>query len=151
MQTDEFKKVLGIAITRERQILELYQFYRQPDLPDRFINGFAEIFSINQQHLAILEGLNRKIIPATEVDCLPDLELTDGQIDIIISNRLTYRDIIIMGMKLVNELCKIYNFMGQVPDKSEISNLFLTMAQEELHHKTLLESEYDAIDIARLP
>lgn len=149
MQADEFKKVLGIAITRERQILELYQYRGRPELTDRFMTGFAEILNTNQQHLLMLEGLDRKNIAETEIDCLPCLNLTNDQVDIITSAQLTHRDVIIMGMKLVNELCKIYNCLGQVPDQSEISNLFLTMAHEQLRHKTLLELEYDAIDLAR--
>lgn len=150
MQVNEFKKVLGIAIVKERQILELYKYRGHSEPAGEFTSGFTEILISKQHHLEILDDLKRKDLAGTEIDCLPDFEVANGQIDIIISSQLTQRDVIIMGMKLVNELCKIYNFLGQVPEKSEISNLFRTMAQEELHHKTRLESEYDAIDRDRL-
>jgi len=145
MNFESLNDVLTFAIRREHDARELYLMFRNM-VKDAGAKALLEDLA-NQElgHKQLLENALKKgnvelIGGKKEVR---DLHLSDYMVTEDIGPGSSPQNVMLYAMKKEQEAYNMYHMLVGNYEGTEIEELFSRLAQQELHHKEILEREYE--------
>ena len=143
----EFKSiddVLDYAINRE---IEAHAFYlKLTDIVEtpEMAKVFSALASEELEHKAKLQAIKAGRISIDE-EKVGNLGITDHVKRVEPYTKMSYVDMLVVGMKKEETSRKLYSDLAEVAQIQELKEIFLKLAQEEAEHKLRFEIEYDLI------
>jgi rubrerythrin len=136
-------EALDFAIAREEEAAQFYtELAGKMDRPwmKQVFEGFAkEEEGHKQKLLSVKEGKN--LISAEKK--VMDLKIGDYLVDVEADGDMDYQQALIVAMKKEKAAFRLYSDLAVTTEDANMSNLFLSLAQEEAKHKLRFEVEYD--------
>ncbi len=145
MNFSSLNDVLTFAIRKEHDSRELYLMFRDM-VKDAGAKALLEDLA-NQElgHKNLLENALKKenveLIDGKKA--VKDLHLSDYMVAEDIGPDSSPQNVMLFAMKKEEEAYSMYNMLLGNYDRTELDDLFARLAQEELHHKEILEREYE--------
>ena len=137
-----FDDVLDFAIGRE---IEAQKFYlKLADIVEKpeMAKVFSDLASEELEHKAKLQTIKAGQFRIDEEN-VGNLGITNHVKDVEPHSKMSYIDLLIVGMKKEETSRKLYADLARVTQKQELKEIFLKLAQEEADHKLRFEIEYD--------
>ena len=134
--------VLDFAISRE---IEAQAFYlKLADIVEtpEMAKVFSDLASEELEHKAKLKAIKAGQI-GIDMEQVGNLGITDHVKDFEPHSKMSYVDLLIVGMKKEETSRKLYSDLATVTQKQKLREIFLKLAQEEAEHKLRFEIEYD--------
>ncbi len=136
-------EALDFAIVREEESVQLYTgLAAKMERPamQKVFEGFAkEEQGHKQKLLSVKEGKN---LLSAEQKVL-DLKIGDYLVEVETSDDMDYQQALIVAMKKEKAAYRLYNDLAASTDDANMTEVFLSLAQEEAKHKLRFEVEYD--------
>ncbi len=141
-QFDSVEEIIDFAIARE---VESRDFYMQ--LAERMENPAMrkvfENFAIEEfGHRLKLEAIQRGEILLVE-EQVKSLDIADYVVDVEPRPDMDYTDALVLAMKKEKAAYRLYLDLAAMAEDEELTDMFLSLAQEEAKHKLRFEIEYD--------
>jgi rubrerythrin len=137
-------EILDFAIERE---IEANKFYKElagrmenPAMRDVF-EGFARE---ELGHKAKLEAI-KEGEAAIEEEKVSGLGIADYVVDVAARPDMSYADVLMLAMRKEKAAYRLYLDLAAVAEGEELTDTFLSLAQEEAKHKLRFEIEYDDV------
>lgn len=134
--------VLDFAISREidAQVfyLKLADIVEKPEMA----KVFSDLVLEELEHKAKLQAVKAGRIIIDEEN-IGNLGITNHINSVEPHSKMSYVDLLIIGMKKEETSRKLYTDLAGVTLKRELKEIFLKLAQEEADHKLRFEIEYD--------
>lgn len=134
---------LDFAIAREEEAAQFYtDLAKKMDRPwmKQVFEGFAKEEQGHKQKLiSVKEGKN--LISAEQK--VMDLKIGDYLVKVETDGEMDYQQALIVAMKKEKAAFRLYSDLAATTDDANMTNLFLSLAQEEAKHKLRFEVEYD--------
>jgi rubrerythrin len=137
-----FDDIMDFAISRE---IEAQKFYLQlADIVERpeMAKVFSDLASEELEHKAKLQAIKAGQIKI-EKENIGNLGITDHVKSVEPHAKMSYVDMLVVGMKKEETSRKLYTDLARATQKQELQEIFLQLAQEEADHKLRFEIEYD--------
>ncbi len=135
--------ILDFAISREEESIKFYTGLASKTDNKLMSQVFTDFAREEQAHkqklLAVKEG--KRLMPAQQN--IQNLKISDYLIEVTPGPDVTYQEALIIAMKKEKAAFKLYHDLAHSIDNTELSSLFLSLAQEEAKHKLRFEIEYD--------
>jgi rubrerythrin len=145
MKFSSLNDVLTFAIRKEHDSQELYLMFRDM-VKDPGAKALLEDLA-NQElgHKNLLEhALKRENVELIEgKKAVRDLHLSDYMVAEDIGPDSTPQSVMMFAMKREDEAYNMYHMLLGNYEGTEVEELFSRLAREELHHKEILEREYE--------
>ncbi len=135
-------EVLDFAIKRE---IEAQAFYlRLADIVEtpEMAKVFSDLASEELEHKAKLQAVKAGQISIDE-EKVGNLGITDHVKNVEPHSKMSYVDMLVVGMKKEETSRKLYSDLARLTQKQKLKEIFLKLAQEEAEHKLRFEIEYD--------
>ncbi|MGD8501108.1 MAG: ferritin family protein [Phycisphaerales bacterium] len=135
-------EVLDYAINRE---VEAHAFYvTLADMVEKpeMVKVLSDLASEELEHKAKLEAVKAGEIGIDE-ERVGNLGITSHAKDVEPHPKMSYVDLLIVGMKKEEASRKLYTDLATTAQTQELRDIFLKLAQEEAEHKLRFEIEYD--------
>jgi len=135
-------EVLDFAISRE---IEAHAFYlKLADIVEtpEMAKVFSDLASEELEHKEKLQAVKAGQITIDE-EKVGNLGITDHVKTVEPYSKMSYVDMLIVGMKKEEISRKLYSDLAEVAQMQEMKEIFLKLAQEEAEHKLRFEIEYD--------
>ncbi len=135
-------EVLDFAINRE---IEAQAFYlKLADIVEtpEMAKVFSDLASEELEHKAKLQAVKAGQISIDE-EKVGNLGITDHVKSVEPYSKMSYVDMLVVGMKKEETSRKLYSDLARLTQKQELKEIFLKLAQEEAEHKLRFEIEYD--------
>ena len=141
----KFKSIddaLNFAISREIEAqvfyLKLADMVETPEMA----TVFSALASEELEHKAKLQAIKAGQITIDE-EKVGNLGITNHVKSVEPYSKMSYVDMLIVGMKKEEISRKLYSDLAEVTQTQELKKMFLKLAQEEGEHKLRFEIEYD--------
>ena len=135
-------EVLDFAINREIEAQDFYMkladFVENPEMA----KVLSDLASEELEHKAKLEAVKAGEISIDE-EVVGNLGITSHVKDVEPYAKMSYVDLLVVGMKKEETSRKLYADLATIARKHELKDIFLKLAQEEAEHKLRFEIEYD--------
>jgi len=140
------EEILDFAIERE---IEANKFYME--LAERM--GRPEMHKVFEDfakeelgHKAKLEAVKQgEFVTSSEEEKVPSLGIADYTVDVEPKPDMSYADTLVVAMKKEKAAYQLYLDLASVAEDEELTNMFLSLANEEAKHKLRFEIEYDDV------
>jgi len=133
---------LDFAISREIEAqafyLKLADIVETPEMAE----VFSYLASEELEHKVKLQAIKAGQITIDE-EKVGNLGITDHIKSVKPYSKMSYVDMLIVGMKKEEKSRKLYSDLAGVAKNKEMKEIFLKLAQEEAEHKLRFEIEYD--------
>lgn len=143
MTLDTTDKILDFAIGKEAAAAEFYQGLAakmsRPDMKKVFEDFAAEELGHKAKLLAVKEG--KKLVLSEKR--IIDLKIGDTLVEQEPKADLGYQEALIIAMKAEKAAFVMYSNLAEATDDAGLTDLFMSLAQEEAKHKLRFEVEYD--------
>ncbi|MGB2806976.1 MAG: ferritin family protein [Sedimentisphaerales bacterium] len=141
-QFESVEEVLDFAIARE---IESRDFYMR--LAERMENPamqkvFENFATEELGHKLKLEGIKRGHILLVP-EQVKSLDIADYVVDVEPQPDMDYADALVLAMRKEKAAYRLYLDLAAVGEDEELTDMFLSLAQEEAKHKLRFEIEYD--------
>jgi rubrerythrin len=136
--------VLDFAISRE---IEAHKFYLMlADIVEKpeMVKVFSDLALEELDHKAKLQAVKAGDLILDDENA-GNLGITNHVNSVEPYSKMSYVDLLIVGMKKEETSRKLYTDLARLSQKKEIKELFFKLAQEEAEHKLRFEIEYDLI------
>ena len=139
-----YTEVIQLAINNEQDAADLYA-----GLADRSDNPaakthFEQLANMERGHKKKLEILDFSYFESQKIDPPQDLKIADYLVDVELQPDSSYQDTLLFAAKCEKAAAELYTDLAAVYSATpEVSKMFQVLAQEEAHHKFLIEREYD--------
>ncbi len=142
--TPNYTDVIQLAIDNEQKAADLYAgMAEKADSPATKVH-FEELADMERGHKKKLETMDVKFFEARDVKPPQDLKISDYLIDVELRPDSSYQDTLLFAAKCEKAAAQLYTDLAAVYESEpEVKNMFQVLAQEEAHHKFLIEREYD--------
>ena len=141
-QFDSVEEVLDFAIAREVESRDFYmklaERMENPAMRKVFENFAAEELG----HRLKLEAIKRGEILLVE-EQVKSLDIADYVVDVEPRPDMDYTDALVLAMKKEKAAYRLYLDLAAMAEDEELTDMFLSLAQEEAKHKLRFEIEYD--------
>jgi len=135
-------EVLDLAIDREIEARDFYMkladFVENPEM----VKVLSDLASEELEHKAKLEAVKAGEIDIDE-EAVGNLGITCHVKDVKPYAKMSYVDLLVIGMKKEEASRKLYTDLAAIAQKQELRDIFLKLAREEAEHKLRFEIEYD--------
>jgi len=136
--------ILDFAIARE---LESNDFYMK--LAERMDNPtmrkvFEDFAKEELGHKAKLEAI-KQTGSAIQPESVTSLGIADYVVDVAPKPDMSYADALTLAMKKEKAAYRLYLDLAMAAEDEELTDTFLSLAQEEAKHKLRFEIEYDDV------
>ena len=135
-------EVLDFAIKREIEAQDFYMkladFVENP----KMAKVLSDLASEELEHKAKLEAVKAGEI-SIDGEVVGNLGITSHVKDVEPYAKMSYVDLLVVGMKKEETSRKLYADLATIAQKHELKDIFLKLAQEEAEHKLRFEIEYD--------
>lgn len=143
-QFESVEDVLDFAIERE---IESRDFYLK--LAERMDNpAMQEVFE-NFANEELGHKLKLQAIKRGEMLTVPEkvqsLDIADYVVDVEPKPDMDYADALVLAMRKEKAAYRLYLDLAAVGEDEELTDMFLSLAQEEARHKLRFEIEYDDV------
>ncbi len=143
-QFESVEEVLDFAIARE---IESRDFYMK--LAERMENPamqkvFENFATEELGHKLKLEGIKRGQILLVPQQ-VQSLNIADYVVDVEPQPDMDYAEALVLAMRKEKAAYRLYLDLAAVGEDEELTDMFLSLAQEEAKHKLRFEIEYDDI------
>lgn len=139
---ESIDEVLDFAISREIEAqafyLKLADIVETPEMAEVFLVLASE----ELEHKAKLQAVKAGQITINE-EKVGNLGITNHVKTVEPYSKMSYVDMLIVGMKKEEISRKLYSDLAEVAQMQEMKEIFLKLAQEEAEHKLRFEIEYD--------
>jgi rubrerythrin len=147
------QRVLEIGAQMELESFTLYsETAEKANYPGakKMLQKLAEDEKRHREYfvLALEDPSNIKM--RTTKEEIPDLKVTDQLVDVPLDPKADYPQILVYAAKREKETHDFYILIAQKFKGTELSDFLGNFAKEELHHKYLLEKEYDDVVLAEM-
>jgi rubrerythrin len=135
-------EVLDFAISRE---IEAQAFYlKLADMVEtpEMAKVFSDLASKELEHKEKLKAVKAGQISIDEEN-VGNLGITDHVKSVEPHAKMSYVDMLIVGMKKEETSRKLYSDLANLAQNQDLKEIFLKLAQEEAEHKLRFEIEYD--------
>ena len=142
------KDILKIGAEME---LDSYNFYTQTAEKSEYPGGIRllkKLASDEKRHRAyFLKALDNpeSIEPRTLTENVTDLKLTDKLVNVPLDPKADFPQILKFAAQREKVAYDFYIQISEMLDETDFGQMVHNFAMEELHHKKLLEEEYDEI------
>jgi len=142
--TPSYAEVIQLAIDNEQAAADLYA-----GMADRTENPaakahFEQLANMERGHKMKLETLDFAFFESRDVKPPQDLKIADYLVDVELQPDSSYQDTLLYAAKCEKAAAELYTDLAGVYESvPEVSNMFQVLAQEEAHHKFIIEREYD--------
>ena len=139
---ESVEEVLEFAIARE---IESRDFYMK--LAERMENPvmqkvFENFATEELGHKLKLEAINRGEILLVSQQ-VQSLDIADYVVDVEPQPDMDYAEALVLAMRKEKAAYRLYLDLAAVGEDEELTDMFLSLAQEEARHKLRFEIEYD--------
>jgi len=140
------EEILNFAIKRE---IEANKFYTE--LAERMDRSemrkvFEDFAKEELGHKAKLEAVKQhQFITSSGQKQVPSLGIADYVVDVEPKPDMSYADVLVVAMKKEKAAYRLYLDLAAAAETEELTNLFLSLANEEAKHKLRFEIEYDDV------
>jgi len=141
----EFKSVddvLDFAISREIEAQALYLKLADMVETPEMAKVFSNLAATELEHKEKLQAIKAGQISIDEEN-VGNLGITDHVKSVEPHAKMSYVDMLVVGMKKEETSRKLYSDMAEVTQKQELKEIFQKLAQDEAEHKLRFEIEYD--------
>ena len=135
-------EILDFAINREIEAQAFYTKLADSVEKPEMVQVFLDLASEELEHKAKLEAVKAGQIEIDEEE-VGKLGITNYVKDIEPHSKMSYVDLLVVGMKKEEASRKLYTDLATIAQKQELRDIFLKLAQEEAKHKLRFEIEYD--------
>ena len=140
------EEILNFAIKRE---IEANKFYTElaERMDRREMRKVFEDFAKEELgHKAKLEAVKQhQFITSSGQKQVPSLGIADYVVDVEPKPDMSYADVLVVAMKKEKAAYRLYLDLAAAAETEELTNLFLSLANEEAKHKLRFEIEYDDV------
>ena len=141
-QFESVEEVIDFAIAREVESRDFYmklaERMENPAMQKVFENFAIEEFG----HRLKLEAIKRGEILLVE-EQVKSLDIADYVVDVEPRPDMDYTDALVLAMKKEKAAYRLYLDLAAMAEDEELTDMFLSLAQEEAKHKLRFEIEYD--------
>jgi rubrerythrin len=139
------EEVLDLAIDREIEARDFYMkladFVENPEM----VKVLSDLASEELEHKAKLEAVKAAGEIGIDEEAVGNLGITYHVKDVKPYAKMSYVDLLVVGMKKEEASRKLYADLATIAQKHEVKDIFLKLAQEEAGHKLRFEIEYDLL------
>ena len=139
---ESVEEVLDFAIKRETESQDFYM-----KLSERMDNPtmqevFEKFASEELGHMMKLEAVKHGQILLGQKD-IESLDIANYVVDVEPQPVMDYAEALILAMRKEKAAYRLYLDLAAVAEDEELTDMFLSLAQEEARHKLRFEIEYD--------
>jgi len=140
------EEILDFAIEREIEANKFYtELAERMDRPE-MRKVFEDFAKEELGHKAKLEAVKQgKFAISSEEEKVPSLGIADYAVDVEPKPDMSYADTLVVAMKKEKAAYRLYLDLAAVAEDEELTNMFLSLANEEAKHKLRFEIEYDDV------
>lgn len=136
-------EILDFAIEREQEAVDFYNEIAAKTDNSEMKKVFEQFAREEMGHKAKLLNIREAGLFNLSFNKIEDLKIADYVVNIEASTDMTYHDALILAMQKEKAAFKLYQELAKRAPNNEVSNIFLSLAQEEAKHKLRFEIEYD--------
>ncbi len=141
---ESVEDVLDFAIEREMESRDFYmklaERMENPAMQEVFENFAAEELG----HKLKLDSIKRGEM-LTMPEKVQSLNIADYVVDVEPKPDMDYADALVLAMRKEKAAYRLYLDLAAVGEDEELTDMFLSLAQEEAKHKLRFEIEYDDV------
>ena len=141
----KFKSIddaLDFAISREIEAQAFYMKLADIVETPEMAKVFSSLAWEESEHKAKLQAVKAGKITIDE-EKVGNLGITNHIKGVEPYSKMSYVDMLIVGMKKEEKSRKLYSDLAEVTQTQELKEMFLKLSQEEAEHKLRFEIEYD--------
>jgi rubrerythrin len=139
-----YAEVIQLAIDNEQKAADLYAgMAKRADSPAAK-RHFEQLANMERGHKMKLETMDVAFFEARDAKPPQDLKISDYLVDVELKPDSSYQDTLLYAAKCEKAAAELYTDLASAYAAApEVSRMFQVLAQEEAHHKFLIEREYD--------
>ncbi len=139
---ESVEEVLDFAIAREIESRDFYMKLAERMENPAMQNVFENFATEELGHKLKLEAINRgEILLVPEQ--VQSLDIADYVVDVEPQPDMDYAEALVLAMRKEKAAYRLYLDLAAVGEDEELTDMFLSLAQEEAKHKLRFEIEYD--------
>ena len=140
------EEILNFAIEREEEAHKFYtELAERMDRPE-MRKVFEDFAKEELGHKAKLEAVKQnEFAISSEEEKVPSLGIADYAVDAEPKPDMDYAGVLVLAMKKEKAAYRLYLDLAAIAENEELTNLFLSLANEEAKHKLRFEIEYDDV------
>ncbi len=139
---ESFEEVLDFAIERETESQDFYmKLVERMDNP-KMQDVFEKFATEELGHKMKLEAVKYGQILLGQKD-VESLNIADYVVDVEPRPDMDYAEALVLAMRKEKAAYRLYLDLAAVAEDEELTDMFLSLAQEEAKHKLRFEIEYD--------
>jgi len=138
-------EILDFAIKNEQQAADFYDKLSGEAKEKSMRETFAHFAKEEKGHKARLTKIKNDGIYEAEQKDILDMKISDYLVAVSTSEKMTYREALILAMKREKAAFKLYMKLSEIAPTEELTILFKNLANEEAKHKLSFELEYDDV------
>jgi len=140
---ESINDILDFAIASEQEAVEFYTGLSEQTSNDAMKKVFIQIANEEKGHKSRLIRIKEKeLFEFKEVKVI-DLKIADYLVTSKPKPDMTYQDFLVVAMNKEKAAFKLYSDLAKIAPNNQLSEIFLSLAQEEAKHKLRFEVEYD--------
>jgi rubrerythrin len=143
MADSSFDSIIDFAIQREKEAVQFYIDLQSVDQLEEKRTFMKSLENMERGHITALENIRAQDIDEMEVPEITNLEISDYLVEVDPGKKMSYQDILILGMKREERANKLYLRLAESFSKGGMNKIFRRLASEEAKHKLFFESLYD--------
>ena len=139
-----YAEVIQLAINNEQDAADLYAGLAERAEGPAAKAHFEQLANMERGHKKKLEILDFSYFESQKIDPPQDLKIADYLVDVELKPDSNYQDTLLFAAKCEKAAADLYTDLAETYSATpEVSKMFQVLAQEEAHHKFLIEREYD--------
>lgn len=142
--TPSYAEVIQLAIDNEQKAADLYAGMADRAEDPAAKTHFEQLANMERGHKMKLETMDVAFFESRAVSPPQDLKISDYLVDVDLKPDSSYQDTLLYAAKCEKAAAELYtDLAGVYESQPEVSKMFQILAQEEAHHKFIIEREYD--------
>jgi len=139
-----YTEVIQLAINNEQDAADLYAGLEDRAEGPAAKAHFEQLANMERGHKTKLEILDSSYFESQKIDPPQDLKISDYLVDVELQPDSSYQDTLLYAAKCEKAAADLYTDLAAVYAAApEVNKMFQVLAQEEAHHKFIIEREYD--------
>ena len=140
---ESINDILDFAIASEQEAVEFYTGLSEQTSNDAMKKVFIQIANEEKGHKSRLIRIKEKELFEFKEEKVVDLKISDYMVTSEPKSDMTYQDFLFVAMNKEKAAFKLYSDLAKIAPNNQLSEIFLSLAQEEAKHKLRFEVEYD--------
>ncbi len=136
-------EVLDFAIVREEEAAQFYTGLAEKMDRAWMKQVFEQFANEEKGHKAKLLSVKEGKLLLSAKEKVMNLKIGDYLVEVEAGEDIDYQQALIVAMKKEKAAFRLYTDLAATTENTDLSNLFISLAQEEAKHKLRFELEYD--------